>query len=94
LPRQTTLPPSLPPRLVSHEVAAAYVCVSPNTFDQMVKNGSDSQPTSHSEVQEMGRAFEAVRFIFGAAERPDDVPLSPDEIELRKLIREKAPEKE
>ena len=36
-PRQTALPPSLPPRLVSREVAAAYVCVSPNTFDEMMK---------------------------------------------------------
>jgi predicted DNA-binding transcriptional regulator AlpA len=46
LPRQTELPPSLPPRLVSREVAAAYVCVSPNTFDQMVKEGRMPRPKS------------------------------------------------
>jgi predicted DNA-binding transcriptional regulator AlpA len=39
MPRQTTLPPSLAPRLISREAAAAYLCVSPNTFDEMVKNG-------------------------------------------------------
>jgi len=27
------------PRLISREAAAAYICVSPNTFDEMVKNG-------------------------------------------------------
>jgi predicted DNA-binding transcriptional regulator AlpA len=27
------------PRLISREAAAAYICVSPNTFDAMVKNG-------------------------------------------------------
>ena len=39
MPRQTALPPSLAPRLISREAAAAYICVSPNTFDEMVKNG-------------------------------------------------------
>ena len=39
MPRQTALPPSLAPRLVSREAAAAYICVSPNTFDEMVKSG-------------------------------------------------------
>src|SRR3989442_4270796 len=36
---KTPLPPSLAPRLISREAAAAYICVSPNTFDEMVKNG-------------------------------------------------------
>ena len=39
MPRQTALPPSLAPRLVSREAAAAHICVSPDTFDEMVKNG-------------------------------------------------------
>jgi predicted DNA-binding transcriptional regulator AlpA len=42
--RQTTLPMTLPPRLVSREAAAAYVCVSPNTFDEMVKGGRMPRP--------------------------------------------------
>ena len=37
--RQVTLPPTLPPRLIRREAAAEYVCVSPNTFEQMVENG-------------------------------------------------------
>jgi hypothetical protein len=38
MPRQTALPPSLAPRLISREAAAAYLCVSPNKFDKMVRN--------------------------------------------------------
>jgi predicted DNA-binding transcriptional regulator AlpA len=38
--RQVALPPTLPPRLVGRDAAAAYICVSPNTFDQMVETGT------------------------------------------------------
>ena len=44
MPRQVALPPTLAPRLVSREVAAAYVCVSPNTFDKMVEDGRMPRP--------------------------------------------------
>jgi len=44
MPRQTALPPMLAPRLISREAAAAYVCVSPNTFDQMVNDGRMPRP--------------------------------------------------
>ena len=44
MPRQTALPPTLPPRLISREAAAAYVCVSPNTFDEMVSDGRMPRP--------------------------------------------------
>ena len=37
MPRQVALPPTLPPRLIGREAAAAYVCVSPSTFDDLVK---------------------------------------------------------
>lgn len=37
--RQAALPATLPPRLISRDAAAAYACVSPNTFDEMVKDG-------------------------------------------------------
>lgn len=37
--RQTALPPTLPPRLIGREAAAAYVSLSPNTFDVMVSEG-------------------------------------------------------
>jgi hypothetical protein len=38
--RQVALPPTLAPRLINREAAAAYVCVSPNTFDEMVKESA------------------------------------------------------
>jgi excisionase family DNA binding protein len=37
--RQTALPPTLAPRLIGREAAAAYVSVSPTTFDEMVDDG-------------------------------------------------------
>jgi hypothetical protein len=30
--RQIALPPTLPPRLIGREAAAAYICVSPNSL--------------------------------------------------------------
>ena len=36
--RQNALPPTLPPRLIGRDAAAAYVNVSPTTFDEMVRN--------------------------------------------------------
>jgi predicted DNA-binding transcriptional regulator AlpA len=36
MPRQAALPPTLAPRLIGRDAAAAYVCVSPNTFDDLV----------------------------------------------------------
>jgi predicted DNA-binding transcriptional regulator AlpA len=37
--RQTALPPTLAPRLIGREAAAAYVSVSPSTFDELVESG-------------------------------------------------------
>ena len=37
--RQAALPPMLPPRLIHRDAAAAYVGVSPNTFDKMIVDG-------------------------------------------------------
>jgi hypothetical protein len=37
MPKQAALPPTLAPRLVGREAAAAYVCVSPNTFDDLIE---------------------------------------------------------
>jgi predicted DNA-binding transcriptional regulator AlpA len=44
MPRQVALPPTLRPRIISREAAAAYVNVSPNTFDLMVRNGVMPSP--------------------------------------------------
>jgi predicted DNA-binding transcriptional regulator AlpA len=41
---QKALPPTLAPRLISREAAAAYVSVSPTTFDAMVKDGRMPRP--------------------------------------------------
>jgi predicted DNA-binding transcriptional regulator AlpA len=42
--RQSALPQNLPPRLVGRETAAAYVNLSPNTFDTLVKDGRMPAP--------------------------------------------------
>jgi len=41
---QKALPPTLAPRLINREAAAAYVNVSPTTFDEMVKDGTMPKP--------------------------------------------------
>jgi len=42
--RQSALPPTLAPRLIGREAAAAYVSVSPTIFDEMVADGRMPQP--------------------------------------------------
>ena len=37
--RHDALPPTLQPRLISREAAAAYLSVAPGTFDKMVQEG-------------------------------------------------------
>lgn len=37
--RQHALPPTLAPRLIGRNAAAAYVSLAPNTFDVMVRDG-------------------------------------------------------
>ena len=44
MPRQSALPPSLAPRLINREAAAAYVGVSANTFDDMAEKGLMPKP--------------------------------------------------
>ena len=44
MPRQSALPPTLAPRLISRSAAAAYVDVSPTLFDEMVKDGRMPRP--------------------------------------------------
>jgi predicted DNA-binding transcriptional regulator AlpA len=42
--RQHALPPTLAPRLIGRNAAAAYVSVAPNTFDAMVRDGRMPKP--------------------------------------------------
>jgi hypothetical protein len=44
MPRQTALPPNLPPRGIAREVAAQYVGVSTAKFDDMVRDGRMPAP--------------------------------------------------
>jgi predicted DNA-binding transcriptional regulator AlpA len=44
MPKQAALPPTLSPRLIDREAAAAYVCVSPNIFDRMIDEGRMPHP--------------------------------------------------
>jgi predicted DNA-binding transcriptional regulator AlpA len=43
------LPPTLAPRLIGRDAAAAYVGVSPNTFDKMIADGLMPSPRRLSE---------------------------------------------
>lgn len=42
--KQIALPPTLPPRLINRDAAAAYACVSPTTFDELVSKGKMPKP--------------------------------------------------
>ena len=41
---QKALPPTIAPRLISRDAAAAYVNVSPTKFDEMVRDGTMPRP--------------------------------------------------
>ena len=64
--RHAALPPTLPPRLISREAAAAYLSVAPGTFDKMVREGRMPRPKRLSEgrvawdVQELNAAIESL----------------------------------
>ena len=42
--KQTALPPTLPPRLIARDAAAAYASVSPAKFDELVRDGRMPRP--------------------------------------------------
>jgi hypothetical protein len=42
--RQDALPPTLAPRLIGRDAAAAYVSLAPNTFDALVREGRMPKP--------------------------------------------------
>jgi predicted DNA-binding transcriptional regulator AlpA len=66
MPRQIALPPTLSPRLIAREAAAAYVCVSPNTFDGLVDREIMPKPRRLSDkrlawdVRELDAATDAL----------------------------------
>jgi predicted DNA-binding transcriptional regulator AlpA len=44
MPKQAALPPTLAPRLITREAAAAYCCLSPTSFDVLVTAGKMPKP--------------------------------------------------
>ena len=66
MPRQLALPPNLLPRIITREAAAAFVCVSPNTFDEMVNSGvmpkaKQLSPKRHGwDVRDLDAAVDAL----------------------------------
>jgi predicted DNA-binding transcriptional regulator AlpA len=65
----------LAPRLISREAAAAYVNVSPNTFDEMVKAGTMPQPkllTNRRKAWDVRALDRAVDNLPTAGVVPDD----------------------
>ena len=74
--RPVALPPTLPPRLIGREAAAAYVCVSPNTFDRMVDDDLMPRPKRLSDR----RIAWDVRELDAAVDRlPTDTAKSSDD---------------
>jgi predicted DNA-binding transcriptional regulator AlpA len=75
--RQAALPPTLPPRLISREAAAAYLSVAPGTFDKMVHEGRMPRAKRVSE----GRVAWDVRSLDAAIDLlPNDgVPIQSDD---------------
>ncbi|MHC2291660.1 putative DNA-binding transcriptional regulator AlpA [Bradyrhizobium barranii subsp. barranii] len=75
--RQLALPPTLAPRLIGREAAAAYVSVAPNTFDIMVREGRMPKPR----LLTAGRKAWDVRLLDQAI---DGLPLEGDESSVSK----------
>jgi predicted DNA-binding transcriptional regulator AlpA len=70
--RQGALPPTLPPGLINREAAAAFFGVSPNTFDEMVRDGRAPPPRLIGRrklwiVHELSAAADALPVDRGAA---------------------------
>jgi predicted DNA-binding transcriptional regulator AlpA len=66
--RQIALPPTLAPRLIGRDAAAAYVSLAPNTFDLMVRDGRMPKPR----ILTKGRKAWDVRLLDQAI---DELPL-------------------
>jgi hypothetical protein len=71
--RQHALPPTLPPRLIGRDAAAAYVSLAPNTFDLMVRDGRMPKPR----ILTTGRKAWDVRLLDQAI---DELPLDGEDL--------------
>ncbi|WP_198960931.1 hypothetical protein [Bradyrhizobium sp. UFLA03-84] len=76
--KQVALPPTLAPRLIGRDAAAAYVCVSPTLFDQLVQNGTMpaakrlTDNRSAWDVRELDIAVDHLPRKGGVVSFPDD----------------------
>ncbi len=79
MPRPTSLPDTLRPRLINREAAADYVGIGVTKFDEMVADGRMPTPKRID-----ARKLWCVRSLDAAADAlPDDKPMmAPREIEL------------
>src|SRR5262249_34182790 len=86
--RQAALPPTLPPRLICREAAAAYISVAPGTFDKLVQEGRMPRAKRVSE----GRVAWDVRSLDAAIDLlPSDVCRSKPTIPGVMLMPHKLP---
>jgi predicted DNA-binding transcriptional regulator AlpA len=72
--KQSALPPTLAPRLIPRDAAAAYVNLSPATFDEHVKTGRMPKPRL---LGERRKAWD-VRSLDAAVDR---LPIAGDDVE-------------
>jgi hypothetical protein len=75
--RRTVLPPGLPPRGLSRLEAAAYIGISPGTFNGMVDDGRMPQPKVINsrlvwDRHALDRAFEALPDKYGRTPESED----------------------
>lgn len=73
------LPSNLPPRMLSREAAAAYLNVSPNTFDAMISEGRMPKARKLSERRMAWDRIELDTYIERLARVDDDGAAENDE---------------
>lgn len=77
--RAAALPFNLPPRMISREAAAAYVSVSPGTFDKMIAEGRMPKARRLSEGRIAWDRFELDAYIERLAHDGEDGAADNDE---------------
>jgi len=73
--KQSALPPTLPPRLIGIDAAAAYVSLSPTKFADLVRAGRAPRPRQIDrrkawDIRELDRFVDALPYEGGDAPDP------------------------
>jgi predicted DNA-binding transcriptional regulator AlpA len=79
MPKQAALPPTLPPRLIGRDAAAAYINVSPNTFDKMIEAGRMPRPRILADRRQAWDVRELDSAVDSLPHRGDSEPVDADE---------------